>query len=38
MVQWRVDYLDANQSAYVAPYHFPQKSADKEKPMTDKTA
>lgn len=37
MMQWWADYLDANQSAYVAPYHFPQKTADKEKLVTDNT-
>jgi integrase len=29
MMQWWADYLDANQSTYVAPYHFIQKQRSK---------
>jgi hypothetical protein len=29
MMQWWADYLDANQSGYVAPYHFLQKQRSK---------
>jgi hypothetical protein len=29
MMQWWADYLEANQSAYVAPYYFFQKQRRK---------